>query len=37
MYAWKEVLPTAKGLKCGGLPCAMKLKLTVSMLSGSED
>ena len=37
MYAWKEILPTAKGLECGGLPCAMKLKLAVSMLSGSED
>ena len=36
MYSWKEVLPT-KGLECGGLPCARKLKLSVSMLSGSED
>ena len=36
MYAWKA-LPTAKELKCGGLPYAMKLKLTVSMLSGSLD
>ena len=35
-YSWKEVLPT-KGLECGGLPCAKKLKLAVSMLSGSED
>ena len=35
MY-WKEVLPT-KGLECGELPCARKLKLAVSMLSGSED
>ena len=36
MYTWKEVLPT-KGLECGGLPCARKLKLAISMLSESED
>ena len=36
MCTWKEVLPT-KGLECGGLPCARKLKLAVSMLSESED
>ena len=29
MYTWKEVLPT-KGLECGGLPCARKLKLAIS-------
>ena len=33
----EEVLPTIKGLECGGLPCARKLKLAVSMPSGSED
>ena len=38
MYTWKEVLPGGgKGLECGGLPCARKLKLVVSMLSESED
>ena len=31
-YTWKKVLPTN-----GGLPCARKLKLAVSVLSGSED
>ena len=36
MYTWKEVLPT-KGLECGGLPCARKVKLAVSMLSESEN
>ena len=35
MYTWKEVLPT-KGLQCGGLLCARKLKLAISMLSESE-
>ena len=35
MYSWKEVLST-KELECGGLPCARKLKLAVSILSGSE-
>ena len=34
VYSWKEVLPT-KGLECGGLLCARKLKLAVSMLSGN--
>ena len=36
MFSWKKVLPT-KGLECGGLPCTRKLKLAVSMLSGSKD
>ena len=38
MYiAGKKYCQLRAGLECGGLPCARKLKLAVSMLSGSED